>query len=788
MVAASVTLSALAATLVAVTPTQRMPVRILAPQANGASSPDRLIPAIRKLPIPFEPNVGQVASRIRYLARAGGYMVGLTERGLILKVEEQRARPTNAVPVQVSIRPIHAKTDPQLQPERRLSSISNYFIGSNPKHWHTRIPNYAAVRYRDIYPGVDWIIYGNPNRLEYDLVVAPKADPRQIQFQITGAQHLALDQHGNLLITADGRTLRALKPLIYQVTAAGKRHTVIGHYLLDGQQIAFALGEYDHTRPLVIDPTLVYSTYLGGSCNDFATAVAVDSSGDVFVTGNACSTDFPTINPLQATNKGDNIFISKFNASGSALVYSTYLGGTDGGEEAHGIALDNARNAYVTGTTFARDFPTVNAFQATNKSTGSTAPPDQAFVAKLNASGDALIYSTYLGGSDTINDGLDIAVDGAGEAYVVGDTNSADFPTLNPFQGTYLGRGDAFVTEFSAAGNSLVYSTYLGGSAFQEANAIAVDSSGSAYVTGITNSTDFPLVNPYQATNLASVNSTTETGFVAKFGPAGTVLDYSTYLGGSSATVPRAIAIDKNGEAYIAGLTESTDFPVVNPYQSQLPDSTAAFVTKFNATGSALDYSTYLGGNVFDQAFGIAVDSAGDAWVVGNTASTDFPTASPLQATNKAAIAFPGLGATDAFVTEFNTAGSALLFSTYLGGSGSWGPTAEHTPMPFDDSANAVALDNDGNVYVVGTTGSADFSTYCPFQANNKTATTYGTADNAFVTKISTGSSGPMSCPSAPPSPGATVNSSGGGGTGWLSILALGLLVLLRVREIQSNR
>lgn len=793
---AGVAVAALATTAVRGASAQGRLVRILAVPGSSVSPPDRLVAAVDRRPIRFEPNVGQTASRIKYLARANGYMIGVTERGLILKLEQPGAcrplpaaspiqscaRHADASPALIFIRPIRAKSDPLLQPEERLGSISNYFIGNNPKHWHTRIPNYAAVRYRNIYPGIDWIVYGNPNRLEYDLVVAPNTDPRQIRFRIAGAARVSLDTHGGLVITADSRTLRMMKPQIYQVTTGDKHHAVAGHYVLDGERISFALGAYNHSRSLVIDPALVYSTYLGGSGDDFATAVAVDSSGDAYVTGNAGSTDFPTSNPFQATNKGDNIFISKFNASGSALVYSTYLGGTDGSEEVHGIAVDSAGNVYVTGTTFAKDYPTVNAFQPTNKSTGS--PPAQVFVTKFSAAGDALVYSTYLGGSNTLNGGIDIAVDGADETYVVGSTNSADFPTLNPLQGIFRGRLDAFITEFSAAGNSLVYSTYLGGSAAQQAEGIAVDSHGDAFVTGFTNSTDFPLVNPYQATDLASVNNPAFIGFVTKFGPAGTVLDYSTYLGGSSGTTPRAIAIDKSGDAYVAGFTSSTDFPVVNPYQSQLLGGTNAFVTEFNASGRALVYSTYLGGNVVDQAFGIAVDSADDAWVVGNTASTDFPTVNPLQPTNKAASALPGTGATDGFVTEFNAAGSAL-FSTYLGGSGSWGPTAGHTPLPYDDSANAVALDNAGNVYVVGTSGSADFPTHCAFQADNKTATTYGTADNAFVTKIAVAASGSLPCPS--PSVPAGNSRSGGGAIGDTVLLALGLIVLFRKREIRKK-
>lgn len=808
MVAVSVAALVFVATAVPITSTQRVPAGVPVPQTKRTLSPDHLISALRKLPIPFEPNVGETASRIKYVARANGDMVGLTERGLILKLEEpnaprpplitssiqQHPRYTNAAPVLVSIRPIHARSDPPMQPERKLASISNYFIGNNPKEWHTRVPNYAAVRYLNLYPGIDWTVHGNPNRLEYDLRIAPHANPGAIRFRITGADGLSLDRQGNLVISVAHRSLQELKPVIYQVGTDNVHQRVSGHYVLEGQQVAFALGPYDHARTLVIDPVLEYSTYLGGSCSDSATAVAVDDSGDAYVTGNTCSIDFPTVNPVQGTNKGNNIFISKFNASGSALVYSTFLGGTNGSEAAHGIAVDNAGNVYVTGTTFAEDFPTVNAFQTTNKSKGN--PPAQAFVTKLNAAGDALVYSTYLGGSGqggvSLDHAMGIAVDGTGEAYVTGLTNSPDFPIVNAFQSTFVGSWDVFVTKFNAAGNGLVYSTFLGGNASQQGNAIAIDAAGSAYITGYTSSTNFPLVDSYESVDKAG--STHNTGFVTKFSPSGTTLDYSTYLGGSNENIPLAIAIDGNGDAYVAGWTYSTDFPVVNPYQSQLLATTGggnAFVTKFNAAGNALIYSTYLGGSgdEFSQAFGIAVDDAGDAWAVGNTDSTDFPTVDPLQAANKAAIV-TGDGDTDGFVTEFDAAGNTLLFSTYWGGSGSWGPTQVHTTVPFGDSAYAVALDNEGNVHVAGTTGSADFPTCRPFQANNKTATTYGTSYNAFVTKIAPSASSSEPCSVAPPGPIMTASSSGGGGgaLGWLSVFAFGLIVLMRGYEIRNRK
>jgi len=638
-----------------------------------------------------------------------------------------------------------------------LPGKSNYFVGNDPKKWRTNVANYAKVKYAGVYPGVDLLYYGNQSRqLEYDFVVAPGADPNRIKLRLAGADGMRVDAaSGDLMIKVGDDEVRFHKPAVYQpavATVSDRRlqwSTNLSHVgvasgrlrrsesaataeldatfvLASNNEVAFRVAEYDPKRALVIDPVLSYSTYLGGSYNDYGYGIAVDSAGSAYVTGYTLSADFPTANPLQAICDGCNptygigdAFITKLNSAGSALVYSTYLGGS-GDDSGNGIAVDSSGNAYVTGYTDSTDFPTVNPLQATNKGAAESPYIPTAFVAKLNSTGSALVYSTYLGGSD-YDYGYGIAVDSVGDAYVSGRTASADFPTVNPLQGTKHGGYDVFVAKLNAAGSALVYSTYLGGSEDDFGYGIAVDSAGNAYVAGGTMSTDFPTVNPLQGSNLCS-GLVVECGeaFVAKLNAAGSALVYSTYLGGNDGASGGGIAVDSSGNAYVTGGTESTDFPTVNPLQGTRYGGSDAFVAKLNTTGSALVYSTYMGGSGEDGGGGIAVDSSGNAYVAGTTDSTDFPTVNPIQATCGGS----ALTCYNAFVAKLNAAGSALVYSTYLGGS------------PYDNTASGsngygIAVDSSSNAYVTGDTVSTDFPTVNPLQGTNR-----GGYD-AFVAKIS---------------------------------------------------
>jgi hypothetical protein len=618
-----------------------------------------------------------------------------------------------------------------------LPGRSNYFIGNDPKKWRTNVPSYARVKYEGVYPGVDLVYYGNQRQLEYDFVVAPGADPNQIKLSFAGADGMRVDAaSGDLVMKVGNDEVRFHKPAVSQPVVAAvssppskpvaalserrRRSETAATAELDGafvlasnNQVAFRVAGYDPQRALVIDPVLVYSTYLGGSGYDSGTAIAVDAAGSAYVTGFTSSTDFPTANALQATYGGGtwDVYVTKLNPTGSALVYSTYLGGSNSDVGAD-IAVDSFGNAYVTGYTQSTDFPTVNALQPTNHGGWD------AFVARLNAAGSALVYSTYLGGSSE-DVGNGIAVDSFGNAYVTGQTWSTDFPTANPLQATNkatgVGGGNVFVAELNSTGSALAYSTYLGGSMNDGGLGIAVDAAGNAYLTGATSSTDFPTVNPLQATNRDDYNA-----FVAKLNAAGSALVYSTYLGGSGNGYTNGwrIAVDSSGNAYVTGYTQSTDFPTVNALQPTNYGGWDAFVAKLNAAGSALVYSTYLGGSGYDSSYGIAVDAAGNAYVVGITNSPDFPTVNPFQATCGGCNASTGIY--DAFVAELNAAGSALVYSTYLGGSS-------------NESVGGIAVDAAGNAYVMGVTDSTDFPTVNPLQATN-----HGSYD-AFVAKISPG-------------------------------------------------
>lgn len=705
----------------------------------------KLVASYGRLPLHFEANRGQTDARVRFLSRGAGYTIFLTADEAVLALRKSQpglsrlepfgpvdprtgrwpslagnlkslwrslipdlsqvvpepnagkatvlARFESQSPQVMRMRLVGGNADSRVVGLHPLPGRSNYIIGNDPKKWRTRVPSYARVKYESVYPGVDLVYYGNQRQLEYDFVVAPGADPKQIKLNFVGADGMHLDAaSGDLVVKVGKEEIRFHKPVVYQAAVAevsGRRRRsqsagtaeLEGRFILaSSSEVAFRVAGYDPKRTLVIDPVLSYSTYLGGSSDDYGNSLAVDAAGNAYVTGYTASSDFPTATPLDQANAGSyDAFVAKLNAAGSALVYSTYLGGSSD-DYGNSVAVDASGNAYVTGHTSSTDFPTTTPLQASNGGLFD------AFVAKLNPAGGALVFSTYLGGSSD-DRGNGIAVDATGNVYVAGTTSSSDFPTATPLQ-PHSGGGvyDVFVAKLNAAGSSLVYSTYLGGSDDDYGNGIAVDAAGSAYITGYTSSTNFPTANPLQS-KFGGQND----AFVAKLNSTGSALTYSSYLGGAGDDRSNGIAVDAAGNAYVTGATQSTDFPTVNAFQGTFGSTSLndAFVSKVNPTGSALVYSTYLGGS--DGALAIAVDAAGDAYVTGHSTAPGFPTVSPLQAS------FGG-GQNDAIVSELDPAGSALLFSTYLGG----------TDFDYGDG---IAVDAPGNVYVTGYTYSGDFPT-----------------------------------------------------------------------------
>ncbi len=647
-----------------------------------------------QIPLYFVENRGQFEGHAKYVARGTG-MTGFFDATSVTVAADQ-GRFRLSFP--------GGNPAPRLEGMGPSAARINFLVGA-PSQWRTDLPGWDAVAYRDIFPGVDLIYSSSRDRLKSDFVVSPGADPGTIRLRYEGGS-IYLDAQGALVLPTGRGEFREEPPVIYQ-EVAGQRVTVEGAFRRrrDGT-IGFLVGAYNHRLPLIIDPALSYSTYLGGNGMGAVTSIAVDGAGNAYLAGWTTSTNLPVVNPVQAQENGSvDAVVAKLGPGGNSLIYCTYLGGRSD-DRAFGIAVDSSGDAYVTGWTGSGAFPVVSPVQSTN------AGGKDAFVAKLNPAGNTLIYSTYLGGGST-DSGAGIAVDASGNAYVAGYSYSSNFPTMSAYQSSNKGVENAFVAKLNSSGN-LIYSTYLGGNGSDNAAAVAVDSTGNAYVTGGTTSTNFPTASPVQ-----SASGGNQDAFITKLNATGNGLVYSTYLGGSggaagSMEAGTGIAVDASGAAYVTGVTNSANFPVTSGVLQAAYDGggSDAFVTKLSPAGTSLVYSTYLGGSGFDYASGIAVDSLWNAYITGYTSSSDFWSLRALQ---------PGLNSSyDAFLTKLNAAGTGILYSTYLGGSGS-------------DSANAVAIDSLGNAYVAGLTQSGDFPLSNPLQTVNSDSYT------GFISKISPG-------------------------------------------------
>jgi hypothetical protein len=719
------------------------------------------------LPLAFEPNLGQAEAPVKFLSRGRGYGLFLTPTEAVVVLappgrvgaDVRRPRAATAAPdsppAVVRLRLIGADPAATLSGVDVLAGRSHYVLGQ-PAGRPRDVPRFARVRYDSVYPGVTLIFYGREGQLEYDFVLAPGADPAAIVFAVEGAAGARLHGDGDLLLGTSAGEVRLRRPVIYQ-DIGGARRLIDGGYLLDGDRVRFRVAAWDPAHPLVIDPVLGYSTHLGGSSNDQGFGIAVDADGSAYVTGNTISSNFPVSSaPAQPTRAGvTDAFVAKLDPAG-ALVYATFLGGS-GDDAGNAVAVDAAGNAYVAGTTTSTNFPVRAAFQPTLR--GSS----DAFVAKLDPSGSLLVYSTYLG-SNTEDTANGVALDAAGNAYVTGSTASPAFPNNAAVTclGTKRTGNDAFVARLDASGSTLgycrfiggagidvgqgvaadatgnvwlvgvttsndlgvqaalqptfggrtdgfvgrldrngavVYLTYLGGSGDDLALAVAVDAAGNAYVTGSAASADFPTTAPLQALPAGG-----DDAFVAKLTPTGSALVFATLLGGTGDDVGNGIAVRaSDSSVYVAGATGSLDFPTTSPIQPALAGRVDAFVTRLNAAGSALLFSTYLGGPGDDVAQALAVDADGVAYVTGVTNSPAFPTSAPIQT---------AAGLLDAFVTQIAD-GGVIQFTA--------------TGYQVSENGGSVAI----GVQRIGDTGPA---ATVQIAASNGTATAgsdYGTAGSA---------------------------------------------------------
>lgn len=648
-------------------------------------------------PSAFEQNRGQTDPRVSFLKRTPTSTAFFLPDGVRVAYKAEG----NPTPTSLGLDFVNANPQTNIVGRGAQIGISNYLHGSDRSHWVTNVPTYAALEGRQLYRGVDIVWYERDSGVEFDLVVAPGADVTTIDLAAIGATAVELDHDGNVAMSAGSRSLTLRAPIAYQATGHG-RQLVAASYVLNGpSHIGLKIGEFDRTLPLVIDPVLSYSSYIGGDEFDSVNDIAVDGMGNLYLVGETQSVNFPHSAGLSGDpgDSASDAVVTKISPNGDNLVFSTYLGGNSS-DTATSIALDASGNIYVTGTTASSDFPTNNPIFP------QLFGIQDSFVAKLNPTGITLIFSTYLGGGadDTCTA---ICVDSTNAVYVTGTTESDDFPTVNPLFGDPGDLDfDAFVTKINAAGSELVFSTYLGGDMADGATSIAVSSSGEIFAAGFTRSTDFPTTNPA----FGDPGDGASDGWVARINSTEPLLVFSRYLGGSNSDQINALAIDSNLNVYVVGGTDSTDFPVVNPIQVDPADAASdGFITKLGPSGVTTVFSTYVGGSGSDTATDIALGPDNEVFVAGNTSSTNLPITGAIQITNAG-------GLSDGFVIKLNPFGTVRLFGTYLGGSD-------------EDQIHAIAVDQSQNAYVGGRTLSTDFPTAEPFQGDTP-------LDDGFVAKI----------------------------------------------------
>jgi PKD repeat protein len=650
------------------------------------------------LPLYFIKNAGQKDNRVRYYAQTKKYILWATDNALVFDSMSDHQNDGFTMERDVSRLTFPgANKGIEIQPKSITDYHVNYLIGNDHSTWLTDLPTSESIIYKNLFNNIDLRIYGRESRIEYDWIIKPQGEADKIRFKYDNVINVSISPDGDLTVTTRFGKILHKKPEAWQMIDGEKIPVGVEFIKIKDNSYGFKVSAYDKKNDLIIDPLIIpYSTYLGGTNVDYGYSIAVDSSGSAYMTGYTNSVDFPVQNAYQWWRTGNEIFVTKFSASGTSLIYSTYIGGS-GTDRANGIALDSSNNAYITGYTTSNNFPMVNAYNS------SYSASNDVFVTKLAPAGNSLVYSTYIG--DTLSDiGNGIAVDSLNRAYVTGTTTSTTFPTVNAYDATHNGGTDAFILRLSDAGDALEYSTFLGTASTDEAYSIAVDSSFSAYITGRTNDLSFPTLNPFQAARSGGYDA-----FITKLSAAGNTLVYSTYLGGTGNEESRGITIDTAGCAYVLGNTVSNNFPTLNPIQAARSGNADLFITKLAAAGNSLVFSTYLGGTGNDYARGIAIDPANSVYITGYTTSTNFPTFEETQSAHAG-------GTNDAFIANISNTGGSLLYSTYLGGT-------------LSDISMAIAVSSEPAAYICGYTLSTDFP------LNNAYDTELGGTTDVFCAK-----------------------------------------------------
>lgn len=669
-------------------------------------SSEALQKAYNQLPLTFEANHGQTDSRVKFLSRGNGYTLFLTADEAALQLHNRKSNTENqsSSAAMLGMKLVGANSQAQVKGLDPLDGKVSYFLGDNPQDWTTDVVSYKQVEYAQVYPGIDLVYYGNQQQLEYDFKLAAGADYKNIALNFSGTDHIKIASNGDLLLQTAGGDVHHKRPYVYQ-EINGNRRTIDSAYLLkDRNQIGFQLGDYDENYPVVIDPVLSYATYFGGNGDDVAYDIAVDAAGNTYITGQTDSISFPSSN-IQNAGSAD-IFVAKFAPSGSA--YSAFFFGGSGNEAGTGIALAANGDVYVSGFTTSVNFPKINAYDNTLNGTSD------AFVVKVNSLFNAFLYATYFGGSD-LEDTVSLCLDSAQNIYISGRTSSNNLPVMNAAQPGFGGQSDAFVAKLNPAGNTLLYSTYLGGSSQEQTygrGGMAVDNNGNVYIAGGTYSLNFPKKNAYQQIK-GENHSLFDDAFITKINTKDTgnaSLIYSTYMGGSARDYATDIAVNSAGDVFVTGQTASDNFPKFNPLQPVRAGGFDAFLLKLNANGNALLYSTYFGSSSDDLGTGVKVNAAGEAFITGSVGQA-IPGINALKSYH---------GGGDAFLAKINASGSAVSLIAYLGGTNA-------------DVSEALAIDSAGNTYVAGETQSIDFAKVNAIQPNFG-----GSQSDTFVARIET--------------------------------------------------